>query len=163
MTSCSTRAAARRVTAALAAAPRTGGNVTRKVVPRPGCDCTSTRRVVVGDDAMDDRQTEPGALAEGAAERLEDAVDFVGRNADAIVGDGQHAATGRRRRLRGAALRRQRPAVGHRAQPIGGEVPDDLPHLVLVGLDEHVVVRQVDVDRVRSPTSVLLRSSVAVS
>src|SRR5688572_14723595 len=49
-------------------------------------------RVVVADDAVDNRQTEPGPLAEGAAEWLENALDLVRRNANAVIGDGEHTA-----------------------------------------------------------------------
>ena len=45
------------------------------------------RAAVVGDDAVNDGQAEPGALVERAAERLEELVELVGRNAAALVLD----------------------------------------------------------------------------
>ena len=116
--------------------------------------------VVVGDDAVHDRQTQARALAERAAERLEDAVEIFGRDADALVLTVEHAP--RRPSAFGARRSGAAAALGHRAQTVGREVPDDLADLVFVGLDQH-----------RPParrrrwcgvaTSVLLRSSVAVS
>ena len=50
--------------------------------------------LVVGDDAVDDRETEAGALLERAAERLEDPVELLGRDAAALILDAQHDVDG---------------------------------------------------------------------
>ena len=120
--------------------------------------------VVVGDDAMDDGQAEAGALAERAAERLEDRVDVLGRNADAFVFDAAARASVRARASSRTRAQAQRAAVRHRAQAVGGEVPDDLADLPFVGLDHHRRRRTARTSMWwRSSTSVLLRSSIAVS
>ena len=73
---------------------------------------------VVGDDAMDDGQAEAGALAERAAERLEDRVDILGRDADAFIFDQQHGDAARRRALRATALRHSVPPLGIARKPL---------------------------------------------
>ena len=42
----------------------------------------------------------------------------------------------------------QAPAVGHRLESVGGQVPDDLPQLVLVGVHPDRVRRHLDLDHV---------------
>ena len=61
-------------------------------------------------------------------ERLEETVQFVGRNADAFVANGNDDAV--KSHLR---LEQQAPAIGHRTQPVCGEIPDDLLDLPFVG------------------------------
>ena len=62
------------------------GKRTVKVVPSPGRGLHVDAAAVVGHDPVDDRQAEAGALAEPAAERLEDALQFLRRHPDAVVG-----------------------------------------------------------------------------
>src|SRR3954467_3823471 len=50
--------------------------------------------VVIGHDAMHDRQPKAAALAESPVKRLKEAVEFLGLNADALVLHGDHDAVG---------------------------------------------------------------------
>ena len=113
----------------------------RRAAPHGGLHVDAP--IVVGDDAVDDRQAEPGAAAERAAERVEDGVDFLGRDAGALVA---HADL--RLPVLGGDEQLQPPAVGHRLEAVGGQVPDDLPQLVLVGVDPHRIRRHLDLDDV---------------
>ena len=45
----------------------------------------------------------------------------------------------------------QRASRAHRAEAVGRQVPDDLPDLVLVGLEGHFVRRHIDLDLVPLP------------
>ena len=69
----------------LTAAPAAAGNFTDTVVPAPFVELTRTSPRIVADDAVHDRQSEAGAALEAAAERLEDPVQLLGRDADALV------------------------------------------------------------------------------
>ena len=72
--------------------------------------------VVVGHDAVDDREAEAAALGEAAVERLEEAVELLRRDADALVLDGD----ARRRPIAGskAPTRRSRPPSGIARRPL---------------------------------------------
>ena len=80
-----------------AGAPPAAISTVHGACPRPLVDVDPHLAAVVADDAVDDRQPEPGAAREPAAERLEDAVELLRRDADALV---------RRRRSPRAAARR---------------------------------------------------------
>ena len=97
---------------------------------------------------MNDREAEPGAPLEPAAERLEDAVEILRRDADALIVDRQHHFAGRRSSGVCSDGQREPPAVRHGPQAVGRQVPHDLPNLVLVGLEQHRLGGHVDVDLV---------------
>ena len=94
---------------------------------------------VVADDAVHDRQAEAGASAEprrgtaGTGRRARPAGCRRPRRAPAARRRPAPGAGARVPRLR-ATRQRQPPAVRHRPQAVGREVPDDLPDLPLVGL-----------------------------
>ena len=89
----------------------------------------------------------PVPFSNELVERLEEAVEFGWRNAAAFVLDRDvqlflAAAS--------SALRRQQETAAgrHRAQTVGGEVPEDLADLVLVRLEPNRIGRQVHFDQV---------------
>ncbi len=92
------------------ATPLAAGKLTRNSVPPPDARAHVDPTAVVGDDAVDDRQAEPGALAERSAERLEDRVEVFGRDPHALVFDHQRrrarVAVHPRCACRGSACRR---------------------------------------------------------
>ena len=111
------------------------------------------------DDAVDGGQAEPGALADllGGEERLEDAADHVGRDADAGVlhldqqvfaggdaelGELQAFALGDVAGADGEGA-----AVGHGIPGVDGQVDDDVLELGLVGLDVPQVAAGQDLER----------------
>ena len=57
------------------------GNTMRNVLPRTGATAHFDAPMVLGDDAIGDRQPEPGAAADrlGRVERIEDALQCIGR------------------------------------------------------------------------------------
>ena len=83
--------------------------------PAPGLRADLNFAVVVGDDAMDDRQAEAAALDEAAVKRLEQAVELLGRNADAFVAHRDHDAV---RAAVDRASRRRRPPFGIARSPL---------------------------------------------
>src|SRR5262245_5098912 len=85
--------------------------------------------VVVGHDAMDDCEAEAAALGKAAVKWLKQVVQLLRGYSDALVAHGQQDAA---RRLGGGA-EQQASACWHRAQAVGGQVPDDLLDLALVG------------------------------
>ena len=89
----------------------------------------------------------PVPFSNDAVERLEEAVEFGRRNAAAFILDRDAQLFLAAASL---ALRRQQEtaAGGHRAQTVGGEVPEDLADLVLVRLEPNRIGRQVDFDKV---------------
>src|SRR6185369_15558183 len=101
--------------------------------------------VVIGDDAMDDGQSETAALGKPAVERLKQAFQFGRGDADPLVLDRQRDAFG-------SGLDRPdetEPAtVGHRPEAIGRQVPDDLLDLPFVGLVPELARRHVQEDLV---------------
>ena len=68
------------------------GRRTETAVPSPGRELTLDLPVVVGDDAVDDGEAEAAALREAAVKGLEQPVEFVRRDADALVAHGDHEA-----------------------------------------------------------------------
>ena len=64
------------------------GNSRVKRVPLPGSDSTVTGAAVHFGVMFDDGQAQAGALGAGGEIGLEDLVHFVGRDAGAVVGDG---------------------------------------------------------------------------
>src|SRR5580765_4558375 len=99
--------------------------------------------VVVGDDAVDDRQAETAALGKPSVERLEEALQLRGGHANSFVLDCQRDAF--RRGL--DRPRETEPAtIGHRAEAIGRQVPDDLLDLPFVGLVPELARRHVEDD-----------------
>ena len=138
------------------------GKLTRNVVPPPA-RLHVDAAAVVGDDAVDDGQAEPGALAEGAAERLEDRVDVLGRDADAFVFDAQDGRASAAARPRAARSERSAPPL---ASPAGRwsrgsrRSAGPAPRRLRPSPRHRTACTSI---RWRSPTSVLLRSSVAVS
>ena len=87
--------------------------------------------MIVRDNAMDDGEAKARTFIERAAEGLKELVELGGRNAAALVRDGDG------RVLDAAVLfdvgRHQQPAaLRHRAQPIGRQVPQNLSNLVFV-------------------------------
>src|SRR5258708_18650720 len=95
-------------------------------------------------------QAEAGAVREAAPERLEDAVDVLGRDAHPFVVDAEdHLAV-----AAAAGRRRPRPPPelapgGHGAQAVRLEVPDDLPDLRFVRAIHDGLLRHGHDDRVR--------------
>jgi hypothetical protein len=73
----------------------------------------------------------PLPFGKAAVERLKQLRKFFLGNAGALVLDGQHEA-GARRVV--GALQLQPPPVGHGAEAVGRQVPDDLLDLALVGV-----------------------------
>ena len=64
------------------------GSRTRTVVPDPGRALHANAPAVLLDDPVDGRETETRAAALGREERIEDAIQSVHRDADALVHDG---------------------------------------------------------------------------
>ena len=122
--------------------------MTRKVAPAPTPGVHLEAAVVVGHEALGDRETEPGALPRrlGGEEGIEHARQDVVGNARALV------------RERDLDLRRVAPAGGHgqgpvpvhRVEGVAGEPQEHLAELALV--DDHV--RQL---RVETPLEPALR------
>src|SRR5688572_31104251 len=100
---------------------------------------------VITHDAMDDGEAEAGPPLERAAVRLKDAVELLGWNAAPFVLHADHHLV-LRRGMVGLDREEQAAAVGHRAQAVGGNVPDDLTDLVLVRLVPDGRRRYLDVD-----------------
>ena len=105
----------------------------------------------LGDDAVDRREPEAGAVAGllGGEERLEDVLETVRRDPRAGVRDGQaHVALGRDQVLarvvlvevQRAGLERDRAAGRHRVARVDGEVDDHLLDLRAVGEDRRETV-----------------------
>ena len=97
---------------------------------------------------MNDRQSEARASIEGAAERLKDSVEILGRDPASLILNSQNDPTVAFRPEIGCDRQPETPATGHRAQPVRREVPDDLPDLVLVRLAPDRALRRLDVDYV---------------
>ena len=118
--------------------------------------------VVVGDDAVDDREAEAAALGEACR-----GTAGTGRRAPrAECRCPRPARSARRRRDAGStrADEAQAAAVRHRAQAVGREVPDDLLDLPFVGLVPELGSAGTSTSiACASSTSALLRSSSAVS
>ncbi len=101
----------------------------------------------LANDAVDRRQTEPGAGADrlGRKERLEDAADDLLGNARAGIHDLDQHIIPRRHRFGApsqwlrhppiAGADRERTATGHGVAGVNGEIDDDLLELALVDLD----------------------------
>ena len=128
---------------------------------RAGMRADLNLSVVVGHDAMDDRQPEACALGEAAVKRLKEPVELLGRNADPFVLHGDHAHPRQRFNRRDQP---QPSAVGHRAQAVRRQVPDNLFDLSFV----RFVPELASADRSTSTacpsqSSELLRRSSAVS
>src|SRR5690606_23435754 len=70
---------------------RNGGQVDEETGAGAGFGLDADASAVRGDDAVDDGKSEPGAFADGLGgeEGFEDVVDDVGRNAGAVVGNGE--------------------------------------------------------------------------
>ena len=56
----------------------------------PGLRVDGNRAALVADDAVHDGEAEPRAFGEAAVERLEDAIELLGRDADAVVAHREH-------------------------------------------------------------------------
>lgn len=91
---------------------------------------------------MHDGETKPGASCEVAVEGLKKPFDLVGGDAYPGVLD-EDGRSGAGVAARGKA---QRAPVRHRFQAVGGQVPEDLLDLVLVGFDDDLLVGRVDLE-----------------
>src|SRR5689334_7169361 len=77
---------------------------------------------VLRDRSMDDGQPQSTPFGKAAVKWLKERFDFVSGNADAFVLDRQHHAAA----LLFSGSEAQPSAVWHRAQSVGGQIPDDL-------------------------------------
>src|SRR3954449_3503191 len=99
---------------------------------------------------MHDGEAETGAAGEAAAERLEDPVDLVLGDADALVLDpDDQFASASCPIVPLLDAEAELAAVRHGANRVGRQVPDDLPDLVLVCVVPGLRRRPVDGDLVR--------------
>ena len=92
---------------------------------------------------MDDREAEPAPLRKGTVKRLKEAVELLGGHANPLVADGDHDGA---RVLRTDQV--EAAAIGHGAEAVGREVPDDLLDLPLVRLVPELVIRDLELDGV---------------
>ena len=109
-----------------------------KVLPSPGSLsavmnplCASTMRCTID-------KTQAAALGAGRVEGIEDAILFLGGDADAGVGKGEPQEA-----VAGGGGYRQVPAIGHRLYGIGDQVHENLFQPVLVGADLGQPIRAV--------------------
>src|SRR5262245_1327427 len=101
--------------------------------------------VVVGDDAMDNGEAQTAALGKTAVERLKEAFQLGSGNADPLVLDRQRDVFRHRLDRPGET---EPATVGHRAEAIGRQVPDDLLYLSFVGFVPELVRGYVEDDLV---------------
>src|SRR5262249_56789027 len=110
------------------------------------------------DETVDGCKTKPGALADvlGGVERIEDLIDYFGRDSGAGIGNldqhvfaDRHALVLQAPALLGADVAgadRQHAAVGHGVAGIDREIDDRLLELSDVGLDLPEIAREQDVE-----------------
>src|SRR5205085_5858461 len=92
---------------------------------------------------------EPGAFRKTSAKWLKDRVELFGGNAHTFVRDFQHDTVGTAADAALDPRTKTEMAAGlHGPQAVGREVPDDLPHLILVGFEWHFGSRHLHVDDV---------------
>ena len=135
------------------------GSVTSTWVPTPRCERDVDLAAVVADDAMHDREAEPGALAKPPRNGWKMPSSSSGAMPTPWSSTRMTSSPGRLPpRSRRLTRQAQLAAVRHRAKPVGRQVPDDLPDLVLVGVVPGLGRRHVHVDLVRRRCSSALFS-----
>jgi hypothetical protein len=93
---------------------------------------------------MNNRQPEPAPPGEAAVKRLEEPFHFLGGDPQSFVTNPDEHSVLVHRRTHAKA-----PAIGHGAQRVGAEVPDNLLDLAFVGLEPDRLVGHVQFDGVR--------------